>query len=82
MRLDKVFARLHGAEGETVSQHGSFGLIPSSEAAIQDSLGLFEDPDAAAVCGNIMRFSKGLQVFDFAWCARNESHASVSDIKF
>ena len=42
----------------------------------------FEDPDAAAVCGSIMRFAKGLRVFDFARCARNESHTSVSDIKF
>ena len=43
---------------------------------------LFEDPDAAAACGSIMRFAKGLRVFDFARCARNESHTSVSDIKF
>jgi hypothetical protein len=28
-----------GTEGETVSQRGSFGLVSSSEAAIQDSLG-------------------------------------------
>ena len=42
----------------------------------------FEDPDAAAVCGSIMRFAKGLRGFDFARCARNESHAAMSDIKF
>jgi hypothetical protein len=50
MRLDKVFARLHGAEGETVSQHGSFGLIPSGEAAIQESLG--RQPGASPRKGN------------------------------
>ena len=42
----------------------------------------FEDPDTAAVCGSIMGFAKGLRGFDFARCARNESHAAVSDIKF
>ena len=42
---------------------------------------LFEDPEAAAFCGSIMRFAKGLRGFDFARGARNKSHASVSDIK-
>jgi hypothetical protein len=42
----------------------------------------FEDPDAATACGSIMRFAKGLRGFDFAWCARNERHAAVRDIKF
>src|SRR6516162_7957802 len=30
----------NGCQGETVSQHGSFGLVSSSETAAQESLGL------------------------------------------
>jgi hypothetical protein len=37
----------------------------------------FNDPDAATVFGNIMRFAKRLAFFYFARCARNESHVTA-----
>jgi len=36
----------------------------------------FNDPDAATVFGNIMRFSKRLAFFYSARCARNKSHVT------